>query len=150
MLTIAPPPLSPHAALLHPAERAEHVDVEHLAGSTEIECLQRPVRGIDADVVDQRGDRPERAQHGVHDRSPVVGVVALAGHADRDVRATQIFGGGLQRGGVAAGDAHLGAHGDQPLGDREADSPARPGHDRHLLAHAAAPSRRPISAILEL
>jgi hypothetical protein len=86
------------------------------------------VRRIDARVVHQDVQPTELARDGVEDLAAVLGVVRLA--CDGDDAALGESGGGLfKRSGLARRDAHARPFGDEPLGDREADAPARSRHD---------------------
>ena len=67
----------------------------------------------------------------------VIDVVDPAGDAERVLGAAECRDRLLERLRLASGDHHPGAVGDQPLGDPEADTSARPGDDRRTALEPA-------------
>src|SRR5450756_1808002 len=123
--------------LLHPGQGGEAVDLEDLAGNVEVEVDQRAVDRVDAGVVHQQVDAAERLDGLLDGIGLMLDVVGLACDGDRVVGTAQRRYGLVQRPLLAGGDADLRAVCDQPLGDAEADAPARSGHHGDLVLEPA-------------
>ena len=107
--------------LAGPAEGAEHVDLQDLAGGIDLGVEDRAVRRVDPRVVDQVVDPAEGGSGPLDHVVLVCLVVGAAGDAQRDLRAAEPGDRLLERVGLAAGE-HDPAALLRPAGGR---SPAR-------------------------
>src|SRR6478672_2643248 len=133
--------------LLYPRERGDAVDLDDLAGSAEVQLDERSVCGVDAGVVDEQVEAAERLDDAAHGVALVLHVVGLAGDGHRVLRSAELLDRRVERLLATRGDADPGSLVDQPLGDPEADAPARAGDERHRPVEPSHPGllRRPPS-----
>src|SRR5450759_2701033 len=117
--------------------RLHHGGRHHVDADVGAEVDQRAVDRVDAGVVHQQVDAAERLDGLLDGIGLMLDVVGLACDGDRVVGTAQRRYGLVQRPLLAGGDADLRAVCDQPLGDAEADAPARSGHHGDLVLEPA-------------
>src|SRR5450631_1979864 len=131
--------------LLRPAESAENVDLQDLARRLDLRLQHGPVGGVDARVVDQIVESPERLPSRGNHLVLVRRIIGMTGDGQCMRRTAKSLDSPGKRLGPARGDDDPRAVGDKAPRDAQADPPAGAGDDGDLLlvgdAHVAdAPS----------
>ena len=115
--------------LLHPGVGGAHVHPEDLQHGGGVHARHRAGDRVDARVVHEDVDLPERLDRGLHGRGSVRRVVGLARDPERDVGPAELLDGEAEGLHATGRDRDPGALGDQPPRDGEADPPAGTGDD---------------------